>query len=74
MYIYMYIFSEKGRRGEISCVSDRYSKAKNKYLKYYDPKHELKHRCLDANNLQVMQCVNFSQQEDSNGQILKSLT
>ena len=51
MYIYMYIFSEKGRRGEISCVSDRYSKARNKYLKSYDPKHELKHRCLDANNL-----------------------
>ena len=51
MYIYKYIFSEKGRRGGISCISDRHSKAKNKYLKSYDPKHELKHRYLDANNL-----------------------
>ena len=51
MYIYKYIFSEKGRRGGISFISDRHSKAKNKYLKSYDPKHELKHRYLDANNL-----------------------
>ena len=33
----MYIFFEKGTRGGISYISNRYSKAKNKYLKSYDP-------------------------------------
>ena len=48
----MYIFFEKGRRGGISYISNRYSKANNKYLKSYDSKQELKHFiCLDANNL-----------------------
>ena len=36
----IYIFSEKGTRGR---VSNRYSKAKNKYLKSYDPKQKLKY-------------------------------
>ena len=45
----MCIFFEKGMRGE---VSDRYSKANNKYLKSYDPKQESKHIIyLDANKL-----------------------
>ena len=39
----MYIFFEKGTRGRISYISNRYSKANNKYLKSYDPKEELKH-------------------------------
>ena len=39
----MYIFFEKGTRGGISCISNRYSKANNKYLKSYDPKEESKH-------------------------------
>ena len=48
----MYIFSEKGIRGGGSHISNRYSKANNKYLKSYDPKQESKHIIyLDVNNL-----------------------
>ena len=48
----MYIFFEKGRRGGISYIFNRCSKAKNKYLKFYDPKQESKHIIyLDAYNL-----------------------
>ena len=48
----LYLFSEKGIRGEVSYISKRYSKAKNKYLKSYDPKQELKHFVhLDVNNV-----------------------
>ena len=47
-----YLFFDKGMRGEISYISIRYSKANNKYLKYYEPKQESKHiKYLDANNL-----------------------
>ena len=35
-----YIFFQKGTRGEISCISNRYTRANNKYLKSYDPKQE----------------------------------
>ena len=43
-----YIFFEKGTR----VISKRYINANNKYLKFYDPKQELKHIIyLDANNL-----------------------
>ena len=47
----MYIFFEKGMRGGVSYISNRYSKASNKCLKSYDPKQESKHIYLDANNL-----------------------
>ena len=47
----MCIFFEKGTRGGIF-ISNRNSKASNKYLKSYDPKQESKHIIyLDANNL-----------------------
>ena len=39
----MYIFFEKGTRDEISYISNRYSKASDKYLKSYEPKQESKH-------------------------------
>ena len=39
----MYIFLEKGTRGSVSYISNRYSKAKNKYLKSEDPEQEPKH-------------------------------
>ena len=48
----MCIFFEKGMRGGVSYISNRYSKANNKYLKSYDPKQESKHIIyLDASNL-----------------------
>ena len=48
----MYIFFEKGARGGVSYISNRYGKANNKYLKSYDPKQESKRFIyLDANNL-----------------------
>ena len=48
----IYIFFAKGTRGGISYISNRYSKANNKYLKSYDPKEELKRIIyLEANNL-----------------------
>ena len=48
----MYIFFEKGTRGGISYISNRYGKASNTYLKSYDPKQVSKHIIyLDPNNL-----------------------
>ena len=48
----MYIIFEEGTRGEISYISNRCSKANNKYLKSYNPKQESKHIIyLDSNNL-----------------------
>ena len=48
----MYIFFEKGMGGRVSYISNRYSKADNKYLKSYGPKQESKLIIyFDANNL-----------------------
>ena len=48
----MHIFFEKGTRGGISYFANTYSKANNKYLKFYNPKQESKHIIyLDAINL-----------------------
>ena len=48
----MYIFFEKGGRGRISYISNKYSKANNKYLKSHDPRQESKHIIyLDSINL-----------------------
>ena len=71
----MYIFFEKGTRGGISSISNRYRKTYNKYLKSYYPKEESKHIiCLDANNLYGYVMSKFFQKMGSNGYILKSLT
>ena len=48
----MYIFFEQDTRGGVSYISNRYSKANNKYLQSYDPKEKSKHIIyLAANNL-----------------------
>ena len=48
----MFIFFEKGMRARVSYISNKYSKASNKYLKSYDPQQESKHiTYLDANIL-----------------------
>ena len=47
----MYIIFEKGIRGRISYISNRYSKANKKYLKSCDAEQESKRIYLDTNNL-----------------------
>ena len=48
----MYQFIEKGMRGGISYIANRYSKANNKYMKSYDDTKDSKYiMYLDANNL-----------------------
>ena len=48
----MYIFFEKGTRGRVSHISNRYSNANNKYLKSFDQKQESKHiKYFDVNHL-----------------------
>ena len=48
----MYQFVEKGLRGGISYIANRYGKANNKYMQNHNPNEESKHLMyLDANNL-----------------------
>ena len=48
----MFQFIEKGLRGGISYIANRYGKANNKYMKEYDEKAPSKYiMYLDANNL-----------------------
>ena len=48
----MYLFIEKGLRGGISYIAQRYAKANNKYMKDYGPKRPSNFiNCLDMNNL-----------------------
>ena len=48
----MYILFEKGTRGRISSISDKYSRTNNKYLKSHNLKQKWKRiTYLDANNL-----------------------
>ena len=56
----MYIFFEKGTRSGVCDTYNRYSRAKKKYLKYYDTKKELKDIIyLDANNLYAYAMLKF---------------
>ena len=64
----IYIFFEKSKRDLIFYISNRYSKANNKYSKSYDPKQESKLiMYLDVNNLYGYAISNFFRQMDSNG-------
>ena len=48
----MYLFIEKGLRGEIRFIAKRYAKANNKYMIDYDPKKSSTFMSyLDMNNL-----------------------
>ena len=48
----MYIFFENGTRGGVSYISNKWSKANNKYLKSYDSKQKSQHIIhLDKDNL-----------------------
>ena len=48
----IFFFFEKGMRGETLYIWERNSKIKNKHLKSYNPKQELKHVLyLDTDNL-----------------------
>ena len=50
--VHMYLFFERGMRGEVSYISNRYSKANINYLNSYDPRQKFKHIVyLDTNNL-----------------------
>ena len=50
--INVYLFIEKGLRGGISYIAERYSKKNSKYIKNYDPKKPSKFIThLDMNNL-----------------------
>ena len=63
----MYAFFEKGTRGIISYIYNRYSKANNKSLKSYYPKQESKHTIyLDAIILYGY-AISYFQQVCSNG-------
>ena len=52
MDVDMYLFFEKGIRGGISTITNRYAKANNKYMKTFNPGEISKYiQYLDANNL-----------------------
>ena len=42
----LYIIFEKGTKGGISYISNRYCKSNNNCLKHYDPKQESRHYVL----------------------------
>ena len=70
----MYFFFRKGMGGIVSCISKRYSKADNKFLKSIDLKQESKHFiCQKRLIYMVNLSLAYLQQADLNGQTLKCL-
>ena len=63
----MYLSFEKGMKGRVSCISKRYSKASNKYLKSCEPKQGTILYTWTLIIYMAMLCLNFFQQADSNG-------
>ena len=64
----MFKFVEKGMRGRISYITNRYGEANNKYMKEYNSEKSSKYiHYLDANNLLDGRCLSAFQQVDSNG-------
>ena len=56
----MHMFFEKGIKGGVCYISNRYCKANNNYFKSYDPKQESKYIIyLDANNSYGYEMSNF---------------
>ena len=63
----MYMFFEKVTEGGVSSISNRYSKANNKYFKSYNSKQESRHTIYrDANNLYGYAISRFLPKEASN--------
>ena len=55
-----YLFVEKGLRGGISYIAERYAKANNKYMNDYDPKKLLTFiSYLEMNNLYGWEMILF---------------
>ena len=64
----IYIFFEKGMRGGVSYISNRYSETNNNYLKSHDPKQESKQLYTSMQIIyMVIKCLSFFQQAASNG-------
>ena len=63
----MHLSFEKGKKGRVSCISKRYSKASNKYLKSCEPKQGTILYTWTLIIYMAMLCLNFFQQADSNG-------
>ena len=62
----MFILFEKGMKSGVFYISNRYSKATNKYLKSCGRKQESKDICLDANNWYGYARLSFFQQGNLN--------
>ena len=64
----MFQFIEKGTRGGISCIANRFGEANNKYMKEYNKEKPSKYiMYLDANNLYGYAMSQYLPKVDLNG-------
>jgi len=64
----MFQFIEKGLRGGISYIANRFGESNNKYISGYNPEKQSKYiMYLDANNLYGLAYLNICQQVGSDG-------